>query len=154
MVGQAELAVKQAAYVRCYREAGGRGLTRGVRLVFVAPTHDEAIAGSEAAAQTYFGMTGGKGYHKEAVEEGLLPPTVDSPEELRRQVSFIVGDPEEVARALNDYAATTGVDRLDVMVQIPGLRTDAVRRSMELLQREVRPRLRLAPLGAEQRTAA
>ncbi len=152
--GQAELGIKQADYVRCYREAGGQAGTRGVRLVFVADTHDEAIAGSEVAAKTYFAMMGNKGYHKEAVDEGLLPPTVDSPEELRRQVSFIVGDPTEVAADLNDYAATTGVDRLDVMVQIPGLETSAIRRSMALIQHEVRPRLRLRSQDGKERTAA
>lgn len=143
VVGQAELGVKQARYVRAYREAGGRGSTRGVRLVFVAENHAEAMRDSEDAARIYFGSMGNKGYHREAVEEGLLPPSVDSPEEMRRQVDFIVGDPDEVAEALNRHAAVTGVDRLDVMVQIPGLRTEAVRRSMRLLQREVRPRLRL-----------
>ena len=144
VVGQAELGEVQASYVRRYRAAGGTGLTRGVRLVFVAPSHAEAIAQSEAAAQIYFGQMGGKGYHKEAVEAGLLPATVDSPEELRRQVNFIVGDPDEVAEALNRYLATMGVDRLDVMVQIPGLRTEHICQSMRLIQKEVRPRLRFA----------
>jgi alkanesulfonate monooxygenase SsuD/methylene tetrahydromethanopterin reductase-like flavin-dependent oxidoreductase (luciferase family) len=143
VVGQVELGIKQAAYVELYRACGGTGATRGVRLVFVAETHAEAMAESEEAARNYFMVMGGKGYHKEAVEQGLLPPTVDSPEELRRQVDFLAGDPEE----LNVYLATTKVDRLDVMVQIPGLRTESVRRSMRLIQEEVRPRLRFAGRG-------
>jgi alkanesulfonate monooxygenase SsuD/methylene tetrahydromethanopterin reductase-like flavin-dependent oxidoreductase (luciferase family) len=145
VVGQAELAEIQAGYIRQYRTAGGAGVTRGVRLVFVAPTHVAAIVDSEKAARIYFSQMGGKGYHKEAVERGLLPATVDSPEEMRRQVDFLVGSPDEVADALNRYIAITGVDRLDLMVQIPGLDTNHIRRSMTLIQQEVRPRLRFAP---------
>lgn len=154
VVGQAELPETQAGYIAQYRAAGGVGVTRGVRLVFVAPTHAEAIADSEAAAQIYFSQMAGKGYHKEAVEAGLLPAHVGSPEEMRRQVNFIVGTPDKVADELNRYVATTAVDRLDVMVQIPGLRTDHIRRSMRLIQEEIRPRLRLGPTPAAKRSAA
>jgi alkanesulfonate monooxygenase SsuD/methylene tetrahydromethanopterin reductase-like flavin-dependent oxidoreductase (luciferase family) len=154
VIGQAELGEVQASYVRRYRAAGGTALTRAVRLVFVAESHAEAIAQSEAAAQIYFDMMGGKGYHKEAVEAGLLPATVDSPEEMRRQVNFIVGDPDEVAEALNRYLETMAVDRLDVMVQIPGLRSEHICQSMRLIQEEVRPRLRYGAPARTARTAA
>jgi alkanesulfonate monooxygenase SsuD/methylene tetrahydromethanopterin reductase-like flavin-dependent oxidoreductase (luciferase family) len=149
VVGQAELPERQALYVKRYRGAGGTKPTRGVRLVFVGETHAEAMRETEVAANIYFDMMSGKGYHKEAVELGLLPQSVDSPEEMRRQVNFIVGDADEVTEALNRYIALTGVDRLDVMVQIPGLESPAIRRSMALLQREVRPRLRFGVREAQ-----
>jgi alkanesulfonate monooxygenase SsuD/methylene tetrahydromethanopterin reductase-like flavin-dependent oxidoreductase (luciferase family) len=141
VVGQAELAERQAVHVRRYRQAGGRGTVRGVRLVFVAETEREAVARSESAARIYFGMMQGKGYHREAVEAGQLPAAADSLAEMRRQVSFFVGTPEQVAAGLAAYVAQTGVDRLDVMAQIPGLAAEDVRRSLVLLQQEVRPLL-------------
>lgn len=141
VVGQVELPEVQARYVAEYRAAGGAGLTRGVRLAFVAPTHEEAISASEEALRLYAALMGGGGYVREAIEAGLVPATADSPEELRRQVNFIVGTPDEVVAELKRYIAVTGVDRLDVMAQIPGLATKDVRRSMALIQSEVRPRL-------------
>ena len=65
-------------------------------------------------------------------------------EERGLGVNFLIGSPEEVAALLNDYVAETGVDRLDLMVQVPGLRTDAVRRSMALIQQAVKPLLKRA----------
>ena len=143
VVGQAEMPHVQAPYVARYRASGGKGLTRGVRLVFVAPTRTEAIERSRAAAESYFRLMLGKGYHKQAVDSGAAPALVQSEEEKRRLASFIIGAPEDVAAELDAYVATTGVDQLDVMVQIPGLATEDVRRSMSLVQNEVRPRLAL-----------
>lgn len=141
VVGQAELGATQASYVRKYHAAGGRGFTRGVRLVFVAPTREEALEDSAAAADLYFSLMGKGAYHKEAVERGLLPAEVSSREDMLRAINFVVGSPEEVASQLNDYLATSGVDRLDAMVQIPRLLPEHVHRSMRLLQAEVRPML-------------
>lgn len=107
--------------------ASGAGITRGVRLVFVAPTHGEAIEASEAALNLYASLMRGGAYHREAVEAGLRAAAPESPEELRRQVNFIVGTPDEVAAQLQQYIAVTGVDRLDLMTQIPGLATQDVR---------------------------
>lgn len=143
VVGQAEMPHVQAPYVARYRAAGGKGLTRGVRLVFVAPTRAEAIEKSRAAAELYCRLLLGKGYHKEAVASGAAPAEIASDEEKRRLVSFIVGSPDDVVAGLDAYVETTGVERLDVMVQIPGLATEDVRRSMTLVQEEVRPRLAL-----------
>lgn len=141
VVGQAELGAVQAEYVRTYRAAGGRGHTRGVRLVFVAPTHKEAIADSAAAADLYYSLMGKGGYHKEAIDRGLLPAEIKSREDMLVSINFVVGTPEAVAAQLNDYIKATGIERLDAMVQIPRLRPDHVHRSMRLLQTEVRPLL-------------
>ncbi|MCX5478214.1 LLM class flavin-dependent oxidoreductase [Kaistia geumhonensis] len=139
VVGQAEMPHVQAPYISRYRASGGKGRTRGVRLVFVAPTRAEALERSAAAAQSYFRLMLGKGYHKQAVESGAAPAAPQTDAEKRRLASFIVGSPEEVVAELDAYVETTGVDQLDVMVQIPGLATEDVRRSMALVQQEVRP---------------
>jgi alkanesulfonate monooxygenase SsuD/methylene tetrahydromethanopterin reductase-like flavin-dependent oxidoreductase (luciferase family) len=143
VVGQADLGIRQAKITQRYRDAGGRGLVRGARVAFAAETSAEAESLSEAAARLYFGQMAGRNYHKEAVDAGQLPPHADTLAEMRRQVAFIAGTPEMVAAELNDYAERLRLDRLDVMVQLPGLPTEAVRRSLALIQREVRPRLRI-----------
>jgi alkanesulfonate monooxygenase SsuD/methylene tetrahydromethanopterin reductase-like flavin-dependent oxidoreductase (luciferase family) len=145
VVGQAEITERQVRLVRAFREAGGTGLVRGVRLVFVAPTREQAVAESGAAVATYFAQMAGKYYHKEAVEAGALPSEARTLEEMRRQVSFLAGTPDEVARMLNDHIARTGLDQLDLMVQVPGVSSEAVVRSLRLIQDEVRPRLRFTP---------
>ena len=147
VVGQAEMAGRQARHTRAYRFAGGNARVRGSRVVFVAETRAEAERESEAAARMYFGQMQGRNYHKEAVDSGELPSTAGTVSEMRRQVSYHVGTPDDVAAALNEYAELLQLDRLDVMVQLPGIATEAVRRSLALLQCEVRPRLRLRAAG-------
>ncbi|MDR3475482.1 MAG: LLM class flavin-dependent oxidoreductase [Devosia sp.] len=154
VVGQAEIGQAQASYIRQYRAAGGTGKARGVRLVFVAETHDEAIARSSAAADTYFKMMGGNGYHKEAVAKGYLPAEVKSREDQLLHINFVVGTPEEVAAQLNAYLELTGLDQLDFMAQIPRLEPADVHRSLKLLKAEVMPRLVFKPLLNEAREAA
>lgn len=141
VVGQAEVGEVQANYVRQYREAGGTGLTRGVRLVYVAPTMEQAMAESAAAAELYFSQMSQGGYIKEAIDKGILPAKPASHQAMLDQISFIVGTPDSVARQLNDYLDLTGIDQLDAMVQIPRLEPQHVHASMRLLQHEVRPQL-------------
>ena len=141
VVGQAEIGQAQANYIRQYRAAGGTGRARGVRLVFVAETHEEAIARSSAAADLYYSMMGKGGYRQEAIEKGYLPAEVKTREDQLQHISFLVGSPQEVAAGLNDYIETTGVDQLDFMAQIPRLAAADVHRSIRLLQAEVTPRL-------------
>jgi alkanesulfonate monooxygenase SsuD/methylene tetrahydromethanopterin reductase-like flavin-dependent oxidoreductase (luciferase family) len=116
---------------------------RGARLAFVAETRAEAEAEAAVATEIYFGALGYRAYHAEAVAEGRLPPTAATPAERRRQLDFFVGPPDEVAELLNAHIEATGIDRLDVMAQLPGLEPAAVRRSLTLINKEVRPRLRL-----------
>jgi alkanesulfonate monooxygenase SsuD/methylene tetrahydromethanopterin reductase-like flavin-dependent oxidoreductase (luciferase family) len=149
VVGQAEMGSVQARYVQQYRASGGRGRTRGVRLLLVAPTRAEAHADSRAAAELYYSQMSKGGYHKEAVAKGLLPEVPASYEDMLHQVNFIAGTPDEVARDLNDYLAVTGVDQLDGMISIPRIRPDHVHRTMRLLQAEVRPQLVYRPVPAE-----
>lgn len=141
VVGQAELGAVQADYVRQYRAAGGKGYTRGVRLVFVAETDEQAIADSAAAADLYYELIGKGAYQKEAQAKGLVAAEPTTREEMLEQVNFIVGAPDTVARKLNDYLATTGIDQLDAMVQVPRVGAANVARTLRLLQNDVRPQL-------------
>jgi alkanesulfonate monooxygenase SsuD/methylene tetrahydromethanopterin reductase-like flavin-dependent oxidoreductase (luciferase family) len=143
VVGQAEPARQQARYVRRYRAEGGSGEVRGARLAFVAETRAKAEANCAIATEIYFAALGNKGYHAQAIAEGRLPRTAPTPAERRRQLDFFIGDPDDVAELLNAYVEETGVDRLDLMAQIPGLEPEAVRRSLSLIRSEVRPRLRV-----------
>jgi alkanesulfonate monooxygenase SsuD/methylene tetrahydromethanopterin reductase-like flavin-dependent oxidoreductase (luciferase family) len=148
VIGQAEIGLRQAEYVRQYRAFGGCGQVRGARLAFVAETMAEAEAACAEATEMYFSAFAYRNYHAQAVADGLLPPTAPTPAERRRQLDFHAGTPDFVAAALNAHIALTGIDRLDIMPQLPGMAPDAVRRSLALFQAEVRPRLRL-PLLAE-----
>lgn len=141
VVGQAELGSVQATYVQQYRAAGGKGLTRGVRLVFVAETDEQALAESAAAADLYYSLIGKGAYQKEAQARGLVAAEPGSREEMLDQVNFVVGSPDTVARKLNDYLAATGIDQLDAMVNVPRVSAAHVARTLKLLQAEVRPQL-------------
>jgi alkanesulfonate monooxygenase SsuD/methylene tetrahydromethanopterin reductase-like flavin-dependent oxidoreductase (luciferase family) len=142
VIGQAEIGLRQAEYVRRYRAEGGRGEVRGARLAFVAETMAKAEADCAEATEFYFGNFGYKNYHAQAVADGLLPPTAPTPAERRRQLDFFAGTPDFVVSALNAHIELTGIDRLDIMPQLPGMAPDAVRRSLALFAAEVRPRLR------------
>ena len=146
VIGQAEIGLRQAEYVRHYRAAGGRGEVRGARIAFVAETMAEAEADCAEATEIYFSAIGYKNYHAQAVADGLLPPTAPTPAERRRQLDFFAGTPDVVASALNDHIALTGIDRLDIMPQLPGMAPEAVHRSLALFAAEVRPRLRFPAL--------
>jgi len=143
VVGQAEPSVRQAEYIRRFRAEGGRGEVRGVRLAFVAETRAEAEAATAIATELYFAMLGNKGYHAQAVADGVWPPTAPTPAERRRQLDFLVGTPDDVVALLNAHVEETGIERLDLMPQLPGIASGAVRRSLTLIHAEVRPRLRL-----------
>lgn len=152
VVGQAEIGAVQANYIRQYRAAGGKGRTRGVRLVFVAETDEQALADSAAAADLYYSLIGKGAYAKEAAAKGLVAAEPKTREEMLEQISYIVGSPDTVARKLNAYLAMTGVDQLDAMVHVPRVGVKNVERTLRLLQAEVRPQL--VYRAAEMPTAA
>ena len=147
VIGQAEIGLRQVEYVRHYRAAGGRGEVRGARVAFVAETMAEAEADCAEATEIYFNNFAYKNYHAQAVADGLLPPTAPAPAERRRQLDFFAGTPDFVAAALNDHIEMTGIDRLDIMPQLPGMAPEAVRRSLALFAAEVRSRLRFPTLA-------
>lgn len=142
VVGQAEVPVLQRGIVDTYRAHGGHGEVRGIRLVHVAETRAEALDRvRESAALYWSGMKNGP-YHPAAVEAGLLPAgEPDDVDGLLERTMFIVGDPEQVREALLEHRRVTGVDRVDVMLQLPLLSTEAVTDTMTLFMDEVAPGL-------------
>lgn len=142
VVGQAEHHILQRRYVERYREAGGTGEVRGVRIVHVADTEAEAKRRIAACAETYWNTMQDGPYHRQAVEEGLLPPGQPTGlDDLLDRSLFIVGDPAHVREELRAYQASTGVDRVDVMLQLPLLGPAAVHDAMSLFMGEVAPGL-------------
>ncbi|SON53917.1 Alkanal monooxygenase alpha chain [Hartmannibacter diazotrophicus] len=154
VVGQAEPGETQADYIRLYRKLGGKGETRGVRIVFLAPTRQQAIEDCAEAADLYFDLMSKGGYYKLAVQRGLIPEVPRSREEMLEAIHFIAGTPDEVIEELNAHLAVTGLDRLDAMIQLPRMDPAHVRRTMALLQQEVRPHLVYRPYGADAREVA
>lgn len=146
VMGQAELPSVQAAYVKRFRAAGATGQARGVRLVFIAPTHAEALARSRRAADIYWGQMSKGPYFREALAKGIVSETPSSEEERLRWINVVAGSPDEVTEALNEYLAETGVDRLDVMMRIAGMDLEDVHLGMRLMREEVAPRLVYRPL--------
>jgi alkanesulfonate monooxygenase SsuD/methylene tetrahydromethanopterin reductase-like flavin-dependent oxidoreductase (luciferase family) len=150
VVGQAEIGAMQAKHVERYRHLGGKGRTRGVRLVHVAATEAEALERTTAAADLYYALMSKGGYHKEAVDKGLISAVPRDRHDMLDQISFIVGTPETVVEKLDAYIAETGIDQLDAMVRIPRLAISDVHDCMRLLKTEVIPNLTfgLAPKWA------
>jgi alkanesulfonate monooxygenase SsuD/methylene tetrahydromethanopterin reductase-like flavin-dependent oxidoreductase (luciferase family) len=140
VVGQAEHETVQRRYIQKYREAGGQGATRGVRIVCVAETEHAAIEAATPAVQTYFSQMSKGPYFRQATAAGLFPDRAPaSVAEAAQWMSFCVGTPEAVADQLRRYQEVTGVDQFDVMVHLPGLSPTAVHRSMRLFVTEVAP---------------
>lgn len=149
IVGQAEHGVQQRHYVDRYRAAGGRGATKGARMVLVAETDEAAFEYAAAPAwRTFSQMRNGR-YYQLAVEEGRVPD--GEPTDVRdvlHRIEFVAGGPETVVEGLRRYQAEAGVDQLDIMVHVPGVPHDAVVRSMRLFASEVAPRVQRMPLAA------
>lgn len=140
VVGQAEHGLVQREYVQRYRASGGRGQTRGVRIVCVADTDHAALEEASFAVRGYFGAMSKGPYYQKAVRLGVIPSGEPaSAEQAMTWLSFCVGSPDTVARQLEDYLDTAGVDRLDVMFHLPDLNPAGVQRSMRLFAREVMP---------------
>lgn len=141
VVGQAEHAASQAQFVARYRAAGGSGQVRGVRAVYVAETREQALTEFREAFEKYASvMTGGR-YATDAVAAGHLPAEPTTLMERMDRACVIVGGPDDVAAKLVEYVETTDVDRLDLLVQFPGLSSALTRRTLELFMSTVRPKL-------------
>lgn len=142
VVGQAEPAIVQAEYVARYRALGGSAETRGCRYIFVGETDADAYSRVEpAATRLYEAMKHGPYYHL-TVARGLIPDTPPTTfSELLDRLEFAAGSPETVAARLQRYLSTTSVDRLDVMMHIPLILPEDLRRSMTMFAQEVVPRL-------------
>ncbi len=142
VVGQAEQGKQQRSYVDTYRNAGGSGEVRGARMVYVGDTDEDALAGVETPATTWFATSRKGAYYRQAVEDGRF--ATEEPADLRdllSRIEYIVGAPETVAAGLRRYMSEANVDRLDIMLHTPGMPQDALQRSMRLFAQEVAPLL-------------
>ncbi|HEV7663775.1 MAG TPA: LLM class flavin-dependent oxidoreductase [Chloroflexota bacterium] len=142
VVGQAEHGVQQRHYVDHFRAAGGTGQTKGARMVLVANTDAEAHVHAAAPAWRTFNQMKNGRYYQLAVEQGRIPTSEPTDlTDLLQRIEFVAGSPESVAAGLRRYLSDTAVDRLDIMVHVPGVPHSAVQRSMRLFARDVAPLL-------------
>ena len=146
-----ELQRRHQLYREVAREAGRspreiqalEGQSWGMRVVHVAPSHEEALQAIEAPFMGY--------QHKMAVLRsdstgGTVPNSFDrSLLKLRRFEEFlatdwmIIGTAEEVREGLEQYLEATGYQRVMLLMALPGLATGLALRSMRLFQEKVAP---------------
>jgi alkanesulfonate monooxygenase SsuD/methylene tetrahydromethanopterin reductase-like flavin-dependent oxidoreductase (luciferase family) len=119
------------------------GQSWGMRVVHVAPSHEEAMQAVEAPFMGY--------QHKMAVLRsdstgGSVPNSFDR--SLLRLRSFdeylatgwtLLGTADEVREGLQQYLEATGYQRVLLLMALPGLPTGLALRSMRLFQEKVAP---------------
>jgi alkanesulfonate monooxygenase SsuD/methylene tetrahydromethanopterin reductase-like flavin-dependent oxidoreductase (luciferase family) len=142
IVGEAEPAVQQAKLIERYRSSGGRGETRGARLVCIAERERDALFAARDPARRLFAAFSSGDYYQQAVGDGALPAQAPVTErELLERIEFAVGTPEMVTERLAEYVTVTGVDALNIVVHAPGMANGDAQRSLELFMAEVAPQL-------------
>ncbi|MCU1697613.1 MAG: luciferase family protein [Mycobacterium sp.] len=143
IVGEAEIAIRQAPIIEQYRRAGGTGEARGARLVCIAETIEEAMADVREPAERLHAQFAKLKYMQEAAALGLYDGDLDgaNAEQMLRNLEYAVGTPERVTVELRDYIETTGICALNIMVHAPGLSQTAAQRSLRMFMAEVAPSL-------------
>src|SRR6266567_3238888 len=142
---------------RLYREtarAAGRSMAEieelegrswGMRVVHVAPDHDEALRATEAP---FMGYQRRMSVLRSESTGGSVPGSFDR--SLLRLGTFrdylddgwaLIGTPDEVRDGLQKYCEATGYGRVLLVMALPGLRTDLALRSMRLFAEKVAPAL-------------
>ncbi|PYM59466.1 MAG: hypothetical protein DMD77_04465 [Candidatus Rokuibacteriota bacterium] len=142
---------------RLYREtarAAGRSMAEieelegrawGMRVVHVAPDHDEALRATEAP---FMGYQRRMSVLRSESTGGSVPGSFDR--SLLRLRAFrdylddgwaLIGTPDEVRDGLQKYCEATGYGRVLLVMALPGLRTDLALRSMRLFAEKVAPAL-------------
>jgi len=140
---------------RLYREtarAAGRSMPEieelegrawGMRVVHVAPDHDEALRATEAP---FMGYQRRMSVLRSESTGGSVPGSFDR--SLLRLRAFrdylddgwaLIGTPDEVRDGLRKYCEATGYGRVLLVMALPGLRTDLALRSMRLFAEKVAP---------------
>jgi alkanesulfonate monooxygenase SsuD/methylene tetrahydromethanopterin reductase-like flavin-dependent oxidoreductase (luciferase family) len=140
-----------------YRELaldGGRAATEiarleheawGMRVVHIAPDHDEALRATEAP---FMGYQQKMSKLRSESAGGTVPNSFDR--SLLRLRAFrdyladgwaLIGTPSEVRDGLQQYVDATGYERVLLLMALPGLPTDLALRSMRLFAEEVAPAL-------------
>jgi alkanesulfonate monooxygenase SsuD/methylene tetrahydromethanopterin reductase-like flavin-dependent oxidoreductase (luciferase family) len=140
---------------RVYRDAAlaaGRSLTEieslerrswGMRVVHVAPDHDEALRATEAP---FMGYQRRMSVLRSDATGGSVPSSFDR--SLLRLREFrdyladgwaLVGTPEEVRDGLGKYCDATGYERVLLVMALPGMDTGLALRSMRLFSEQIAP---------------
>ena len=138
-----------------YREAGlaaGRPLSEieelerrswGMRVVHVAPDHDEALRAIEAP---FMGYQRRMSILRSDATGGSVPGSFDRSllrlREFREYLAdgwALVGTPDEVRDDLQKFREATGYERVLLVMALPGLDTGRALRSMRLFAEEVAP---------------
>ena len=119
----------------------------GMRVVHVAPGHDEALRATEAPFMAYqrrMALLRSEG------TGGSLPDSFDrSLVRLRPFHDYLdsgmalIGTPDEVRNGLQEFVDATGYQRLLLLMDVPGLGTAEALRSMRLFAEEIAPTLKV-----------
>lgn len=151
LIGQAERLTRQAVYAQQYRDELARTGARdvpdiaGTRLCYVAETTAEAKRDIEDAAYIYYERFRRGPYYQAMLRAGDI---VDDGhltfEQILANIEYIVGDPDDVARGLQQVIDSLGLTYLNCMIHLAGLDQPKVVRCLHLFAREVMPRLRPA----------
>jgi alkanesulfonate monooxygenase SsuD/methylene tetrahydromethanopterin reductase-like flavin-dependent oxidoreductase (luciferase family) len=123
-----------------------------MRVVHVAPTHEEAMRATEAP---FMGYQAKMSRLRSDSTGGSVPSSFDrSILRLRQFREYLddgwplIGTPDEVCDGLQQHLATLGYQRVLLLMALPGLQTDLALRSMRLFAEEVAPAMRAAPQTA------
>ncbi len=117
----------------------------GMRVVHVAPSRAEALEGTEAAFMSYQRKMA---MLRSEATGGSVPNSFDR--SLLRLRSFrdylddgwaLIGAPAEVRDGLQHYVEATGLQRVMLVMALPGLDTELALRSMRLFAEQVAPAL-------------
>jgi alkanesulfonate monooxygenase SsuD/methylene tetrahydromethanopterin reductase-like flavin-dependent oxidoreductase (luciferase family) len=113
----------------------------GMRVVYMAPGHDEALRATEAP---FLGYQRRMAQLRSETTGGALPDSFDrSLVRLRPFGDYLddglalIGTPAEVRKGLESYLETTGYERVLLLMALPGLETELALRSMRLFAQEV-----------------
>jgi alkanesulfonate monooxygenase SsuD/methylene tetrahydromethanopterin reductase-like flavin-dependent oxidoreductase (luciferase family) len=117
----------------------------GMRVVHVAPDHDEALSATEAP---FMGYQRRMSALRSDATGGSVPSSFDR--SLLRLRAFqdyladgwaLIGTAAEVRDGLSRYLDATGYERVLLLMALPGLSTELAFRSMRLFADEVAPKL-------------
>lgn len=130
-------------YLAALAEVGKRRedvVVSSYRNMYVAPTTEQAWA--DVGPHLLYAYNGYRRWYTEAddLPEDSAPLLTDAREIPEGWA--IVGSPDAVAAAIERYGADVPIDHVVAYMQFPGLASDKVLASMELLAREVMPRFR------------
>jgi len=119
------------------------GQAWGMRVVHIAPHHDEALRATEAP---FMGYQRRMSVLRSDATGGSVPSSFDRSRLRLRAFSdyladgwALIGTPSEVRDNLSRYVDATGYERVLLLMALPGLASNLALRSMRLFAEEVAP---------------